>query len=62
MNIGRITVSDRASAEVYADRSGPEIEAVLREQFPGARFETVIVPDEMIEVNGDDGTVHILEE
>ncbi len=46
MNIGRITVSDRASAGVYADRSGPEIEAVLREQFPGARFETVIVPDE----------------
>lgn len=47
MTIGRITISDRASAGVYADRSGPEIEAVLREQFPEARFEAVVVPDEL---------------
>ena len=46
MKIGRITVSDRASAGVYEDRSGPEIEATLREHFRAAQFEVVIVPDE----------------
>ena len=47
MKIGRLTASDRASAGVYADRSGPEIEAVLRE-FLGADavFDALIVPDE----------------
>ena len=47
MKIGRLTISDRASAGVYADRSGPEIENVLREFFPGATFEPVMVPDEV---------------
>jgi molybdopterin adenylyltransferase len=47
MKIGRITISDRASAGVYADRSGPEIENVLREFFAGATFEIAIVPDEV---------------
>jgi molybdopterin adenylyltransferase len=46
MKIGRITISDRASAGIYEDRSGPEIEAVLRDVFAGASFEAVIVPDE----------------
>ncbi|HEY3932782.1 MAG TPA: molybdopterin adenylyltransferase [Verrucomicrobiae bacterium] len=47
MKIGRITVSDRASAGIYADRSGPEIENVLREFLGGeATFESAIVPDE----------------
>ena len=46
MKIGRITVSDRASAGVYEDRSGPEIESVLREYFADAKFESLIVPDE----------------
>ena len=46
MKIGRITVSDRASAGVYTDRSGPEIEAVLREYFSDAVFIARIVPDE----------------
>ena len=46
MNIGRLTISDRASQGVYADRSGPEIEAVLREVFGGATFTAVLVPDE----------------
>ncbi|HUZ07877.1 MAG TPA: molybdopterin adenylyltransferase [Candidatus Paceibacterota bacterium] len=46
MKIGRITISDRASAGIYADRSGPEIENVLREFFIGAKFESAIVPDE----------------
>jgi molybdopterin adenylyltransferase len=46
MKIGRITISDRASAGIYEDRSGPEIESVLRESFGDAMFEAVIVPDE----------------
>jgi len=48
MKIGRLTISDRANAGVYADRSGPEIEAVLREVFgDGAHFVSAIVPDEV---------------
>ncbi|MBP9900797.1 MAG: molybdopterin adenylyltransferase [Verrucomicrobia bacterium] len=47
MKIGRITVSDRASAGVYEDRSGPEIEAALRVHFHEAQFDAVIVPDEV---------------
>jgi molybdopterin adenylyltransferase len=47
MKIGRITISDRASAGIYEDRSGPEIENVLREFFSGAKFEVAIVPDEV---------------
>ena len=47
MKIGRVTLSDRASGGIYEDRSGPEIENVLREFFSGAKFEAVIVPDEV---------------
>ena len=48
MKIGRITISDRASAGVYADLSGPEIEKVLGEFFgSGIKFESAIVPDEI---------------
>lgn len=48
MKIGRITISDRASAGVYADRSGPQIEAVLREILGAeADFVSAIVPDEV---------------
>ena len=48
MKIGRITISDRASAGVYADRSGPEIERILREVFGAdAVFVAAIVPDEV---------------
>ncbi len=47
MIIGRLTISDRASAGVYEDRSGPEIEAVLRELLgPQLRFRAAVVPDE----------------
>lgn len=47
MKIGRLTISDRASAGVYADRSGPEIEAVLRQCLgPDAAFVAAVVPDE----------------
>ncbi|MGH8024945.1 MAG: molybdopterin adenylyltransferase [Limisphaerales bacterium] len=48
MKIGRLTVSDRASAGVYEDRGGPEIENVLRDFLgSGLVFETAIVPDEI---------------
>lgn len=48
MKIGRITISDRASAGVYADLSGPEIERILCEVFGAdAIFVAVIVPDEV---------------
>jgi molybdopterin adenylyltransferase len=48
MKIGCITISDRVSAGVYADLSGPEIEKVLGEFFGnGIRFESAIVPDEV---------------
>ena len=48
MKIGRITVSDRASAGVYPDRSGPEIERILRGLFGAeARFVAALVPDEV---------------
>jgi molybdopterin adenylyltransferase len=48
MKIGRLTISDRASAGIYADRSGPEIETVLRAVFGDtAKFESLIVPDEV---------------
>jgi molybdopterin adenylyltransferase len=48
MKIGRITISDRASAGIYEDRSGPEIENVMSEFLGGvATFESAIVPDEI---------------
>jgi molybdopterin adenylyltransferase len=48
MKIGRITVSDRASAGVYEDRSGPEIEDALGEVFGAtAEFVSAIMPDEV---------------
>lgn len=48
MKIGRITISDRASAGVYADGSGPVIERILAEAF-GVEAEQLaaIVPDEV---------------
>jgi molybdopterin adenylyltransferase len=47
MKIGRVTVSDRASSGAYQDRSGPEIERILRKTFgPDTKFIAVLVPDE----------------
>ncbi|MFT3867052.1 MAG: molybdopterin adenylyltransferase [Nibricoccus sp.] len=47
MKIGRITVSDRASAGIYTDLGGPEIERVLREHLgEGHEFVNVVIPDE----------------
>jgi molybdopterin adenylyltransferase len=53
MKIGRITISDRASAGVYVDLSGPEIEKVLSEIFGNEiTFESAIVPDEVEMITG----------
>jgi molybdopterin adenylyltransferase len=47
MKIGRVTLSDRASAGIYEDLSGPEIEVVLREALDAhADFFVRLLPDE----------------
>lgn len=47
MKVARITLSDRASARVYADRSGPEIERVFCEAWGAVvEFEAHLLPDE----------------
>jgi molybdopterin adenylyltransferase len=51
LKIGRLTASDRASAGVYPDQSGPEIERILQGAFGGsADFRSVIVADETGEI------------
>jgi len=45
VRIAVITVSDRASAGVYADRSGPAIVETLSGILRGAEYESEIVPD-----------------
>lgn len=48
MKIGRLTVSDRASAGIYTDLSGPEIERLLRAKLGAeTEFLAAIVPDEV---------------
>ena len=51
MKIARVTLSDRASAGVYADLSGPEIERVLRASF-GEEPEILVrlIPDEFTKI------------
>jgi molybdopterin adenylyltransferase len=52
MKIGRITISDRASAGVYEDRSGPEIERILGAVFGAeTHFVSAIVPDEQAHIS-----------
>lgn len=47
MKVGRVTLSDRASAGIYGDLSGPEIERVAREALDsGAEFVVRLLPDE----------------
>lgn len=47
MRIGRVTASDRASAGVYEDLSGPAIEAALGAILPGEHeFFRRLVPDD----------------
>jgi molybdopterin adenylyltransferase len=47
MKVGRVTLSDRASAGIYADLSGPEIERVFRECWDAeCQFSVRLLPDE----------------
>lgn len=47
MKIGRVTLSDRASAGVYEDRSGPAIETVIGEHFAeSVEWVRVLIPDD----------------
>ncbi len=50
MRIAVITVSDRASAGVYPDRSGPAVEETLRELLPGVDVSREVVADERGEI------------
>lgn len=51
LQVARLTLSDRASAGVYADRSGPEIERVFRELWQGpVEFVAFLLPDERAEI------------
>ncbi len=51
MKIGRLTVSDRASAGIYEDRSGPAIERGLREVFGESEFVVAVIPDEQEKIS-----------
>ena len=47
MKIGRVTISDRASAGIYTDLSGPEIERIIRDQFDEPlEFVAEVIPDD----------------
>lgn len=47
MKIARVTLSDRAAAGLYPDRSGPEIERVLLEHLgPGHAIVAHLIPDD----------------
>lgn len=47
MKIARLTLSDRASAGIYQDRSGPEIERILGEAgYAEAEWIRIVMPDE----------------
>lgn len=51
MKIARLTLSDRASAGVYEDRSGPEIERVFSEHDTGdIDWVRVVMPDDRQEI------------
>ena len=51
MKVARLTLSDRASAGVYADRSGPEIERLLTEQeFPVSEWTRIVMPDDRLDL------------
>lgn len=53
MKVGRVTLSDRASAGIYEDRSGPEIERILGEHVrEPIEWTRVVIPDEQAEIEG----------
>jgi molybdopterin adenylyltransferase len=51
MKVGRITLSDRAAAGIYEDKSGPEIERVIQDLFDEVLvFERMVLPDVQDEI------------
>jgi molybdopterin adenylyltransferase len=54
LRVGRITASDRASAGVYEDISGPEIEKHVAALFPlyALEWQRVVLPDETALLSG----------
>jgi len=51
MKVGRVTCSDRASAGIYEDAGGPEIERVFRAIWTEpVKFIARIIPDEVAEI------------
>ena len=51
MKVGRVTLSDRASAGVYEDRSGPAIETIIASHFADEiEFERRLIPDDRAEI------------
>jgi molybdopterin adenylyltransferase len=51
MKIGRLTLSDRASAGVYEDKSGPEIERVVSSYFDEEiEWVRVLLPDDFDQI------------
>ncbi|MEQ1860464.1 MAG: molybdopterin adenylyltransferase [Chthoniobacteraceae bacterium] len=51
MKVARVTLSDRASAGEYADRSGPEIERVLTAcGFSDVEWVRIVIPDERAQI------------
>ena len=47
MKVGRVTLSDRAAAGVYEDRSGPEIERIIASNFAEEiEFCRRLIPDD----------------
>lgn len=51
MKIARITLSDRASAGIYEDRSGPEIERVAAESgLHATEWKRVLIPDDQASI------------
>lgn len=54
MKVGRVTLSDRASAGVYADASGPEIERVIAACFAEpVEFVRVLLPDDRAQIEAE---------
>jgi molybdenum cofactor synthesis domain-containing protein len=47
MKVLIVTLSDRASRGEYEDRSGPEIEAMLREKIEAVEIERILIGDEV---------------
>jgi len=52
VKIAVITVSDRASAGEYEDRSGPAVEEAFRRLLPGVELSRALVPDEPEAITG----------